>query len=131
MAHPNEELVRNGYAAFLGGDLAALNDLFADDIVWHAPGRNQLSGDYHGKDEVFGQFAKLFELTGGTFSLDIHAVLADDEHAVVLFRATGDRPDGRQLDDIGAQVFHISDGKVVEQWLHPGDAYAGDEFWND
>jgi ketosteroid isomerase-like protein len=131
MAHPNEELVRQGYAAFLGGDLAALNDLFADDIVWHAPGRNQLSGDYRGKDEVFAQLAKVFELTGGTFSLEIHDVLADDEHAVVLLRATAERPDGRRLDDIGAQVFHISDGKVTEQWLHAGDVYAGDEFWND
>ena len=128
MAHPNEELVRKGYAAFLGGDLAALNDLFADDIVWHAPGRNQVAGDYRGKDEVFGVLAKVFELTGGTFSLEIHDVLADDEHAVVLARATAER-EGRKLDDKSVQVFHIKDGKVTEQWLHPGDQYAGDEFW--
>jgi ketosteroid isomerase-like protein len=131
MAHPNEEIVRNGYAAFLGGDLAALNDLFDDDIVWHAPGRHPLAGDFRGKDEVFGTFAKLFELTEGTFSLEIHDVLADDEHAVVLTRATGRRPDGRTLDDASVQVFHMKDGKVTEQWLHPGDVYAGDEFWND
>ena len=131
MGHPNEELVRTGYAAFLGGDLAALNDLFADDIVWHAPGRNQLSGDFHGKDEVFGQFAKVFELTEGSFSLEIHDVLADDEHAVVLTKATGSRPDGRTLEDTSVQVFHVADGKVVEQWLHPGDQYATDEFWAD
>jgi len=30
-----------------------------------------------------------------------------------------------------ADFFRLEDGKVVEQWLHPGDAYAGDEFWND
>jgi uncharacterized protein len=128
MAHPNEELVRKGYAAFLGGDLAALNDLFAEDIVWHAPGRNQIAGDFRGKDEVFGVFAKVFELTGGTFSLEIHDVLADDEHAVVLARATAER-EGRKLDDKSVQVFHITDGKVTEQWLHPGDQYAADEFW--
>ena len=131
MAHPNEEIVRNGYAAFLGGDLAALNDLFDEDIVWHAPGRHPLAGDFRGKDEVFGAFAKLFELSGGTFSLEIHDILADDEHAVVLARATGSRPDGRTLDDNSVQVFHMRDGKVTEQWLHPGDVYAGDEFWND
>jgi len=27
-----------------------------------------------------------------------------------------------------AQVWHIKDGKVTESWLHPGDAYASDEF---
>ncbi len=70
----------------------------------------------------------MFELTGGTFKLDIHAVLADDEHAVVLARATGER-EGRKLDDKSVQVFHVSGGKVTEQWLHPGDVYASDEFW--
>ncbi len=128
MAHPNEELVRNGYGAFLAGDFAALNDLFDDDIVWHSPGRNQLSGDQRGKDEVFTQFAKVFELTGGTFQLEIHDVLANDDHVVVLTRATGDIGD-RHLDDRSVQVFHITDGKVTEQWLHPGDQYATDEFW--
>src|SRR5713226_7362004 len=98
MAHPNEELMRRGYEAFLGGDLGALNDLFADDIVWHVPGRNQMAGDFAGKDAVFGQFAKLMELTGGTFKLEIHDILANDTHAVVLVRATAEH-DGRKLDD--------------------------------
>ena len=128
MAHPNEELVRTGYEAFLGGDFAALNELFADDIEWHAPGRSQVSGDFRGKDEVFTQFAKVFELTGGTFQLQIHDVLGNDEHVVVLARATGQIGD-RSLDDNSVQVFHITDGKVTEQWLHPGDVYASDEFW--
>jgi hypothetical protein len=29
-----------------------------------------------------------------------------------------------------AGVPHV-DGKVTEQWLHPGDGYAADVFWND
>jgi ketosteroid isomerase-like protein len=131
MAHPNEDLVRTGYERFLGGDFAALNELFADDAVWHAPGKHQLAGDYRGKDEIFGAFAKTFELTGGTFKLEIHDILANDEHAVVMVRATGERPDGRTLEDNAVQVFHITDGKVTEQWLHPGDPYAADEFWSD
>ncbi len=128
MAHPNEELVRRGYQAFATGDMATLNELFADDIVWHAPGRNQLAGTYRGKEEVFATFQKVAELSGGTFKLDIHAVLADDEHVVVLARAKGER-EGKTLDDNSVQVFHIKDGQVTEQWLHPGDAYASDDFW--
>lgn len=128
MGHPNEELVRKGYAAFLSGDMATMDQLLADDIVWHAPGRNQLSGTFNGKQEVFASFQKVFELTGGTFGLEIHDVLANDEHAVVLVRATGER-DGKKLDDKSVQVFHMKDSKVVEEWLHPGDLYATDEFW--
>ena len=128
MAHPNEGLIRKGYAAFQSGDMATLSELFADDVVWHAPGRNQLSGTFRGKEEVFATFQKVFELTGGTFKLDIHAVLADDDHAVVLTRSTGER-EGKKLDDNTVQVFHVSDGKVTEQWLYPGDVYASDDFW--
>ena len=128
MAHPNEELIRRGYQAFAAGDMATLDELFSNDVVWHAPGRNQLSGTFRGKEEVFATFQRVGELTGGTFKLDIHAVLADDEHAVVLTRATGER-EGRTLDDNSVQVFHIKDGKVTEQWLHPGDTYASDAFW--
>src|SRR5438477_108133 len=103
MAHPNEELVRKGYAAFLSGDMGALDELFADDIEWHAPGRNQLAGDYHGKEEVFATFQKLFELTGGTFKLEIHDILADDEHAVVLAKATAEY-EGRKLEGPARQL---------------------------
>jgi uncharacterized protein len=128
VAHPNEELIRRGYEAFLGGDLAALNDMFSDDIVWHVPGHNQLSGDYRGKDEVFGNFAKVFELTGGDFKLEIHDVLANDDHVAVLARATG-KIGERSLDDNSVQLFHVKDGKATEQWLYPGDQQATDEFW--
>ena len=129
MAHPNEELVRKGYDAFMSGDMATLNDLFADDIKWHAPGRSQVSGDFRGKDEVFANLQKNMELTGGTFKLDIHALLADDEHAVALLRVSAER-EGKTLKDNTVQVWHIKDGKVTESWLHPEDAYASDEFWS-
>lgn len=129
MAHANEELVRKGYAAFLSGDMATLDDLFADGIVWHTEGRGQLSGDFVGKEAVFANFAKIAELTGGTFSLDIHDVLANNTHAVVLTRVTAER-EGKKLDTNGVQVFHIVDGKVTEQWGLSGDAYAADEFFS-
>jgi ketosteroid isomerase-like protein len=129
MAHPNEELVRRGYEAFAKGDLQTLNGLFADDIVWHTPGRNPIAGDHKGKDQVFGLFGKVAELSGGTFGLDIHDVLADDEHAVVLATAHGER-EGKSIHDNQVHVFHVSNGKVTEFWGHAGDLYAVDEFWS-
>jgi ketosteroid isomerase-like protein len=129
MTHPNEDLARRGYAAFATGDMATLNELFADDIVWHAPGRNELSGTFKGKDEVFANLQKNMELTGGTFRLEIHALIADDDHAVALLRARAER-EGKTLDVNTVQIFHIADGKLTESWLHPSDAYASDEFWS-
>ena len=127
MAHPNEDLARKGYEAFGKGDLDTLTELFADDIQWHTPGRNQLSGDLKGRDEVFAQFAKIAEITGGSFKLDVHDVLANDEHAVVLVTSTGTR-DGKSLTDNQVHVLHVSGGKVTEFWGHPGDQHATDEF---
>ena len=128
--HPNEELLRKGYDAFGKGDMDTIRSLFAEDIVWHSPGRNPLAGDYKGVDAVLETFGKVFEMTGGTFRLEIHDIIANDEHAVVLVRAMGERG-GKKLDDKGVQVWHLKDGKATEQWLHPGDAYASDEFFSD
>lgn len=128
MTHPNEDLVRRGYAAFGSGDIPTLNGLFSDDVIWHVGGRSSITGDYKGKAEVFGFFGRLAQETGGTFRLDLHDVLANDEHAIGMVKTTGER-NGRTLDDDGVQVFHIEGGKVTESWFHPGDQYASDEFW--
>lgn len=129
MAHPNEELLRRGFDAFGSGDMATIAGLFADDIAYHFPGRSPLAGDYKGRDEVLAFFAKTMELTGGTFRLETHDILANDEHGVALSRATAQRG-GKKLTQNGVDVFHIRDGKVTESWIHPGDQAAADEFWS-
>ena len=128
MAHPNEDLARRGYQAFSEGDMATLNELFADDLVWHVGGRSSLAGDYRGKDAVFDFFAKTMEMTGGTFRLEVHDILANDDHVVALTTVSGQR-DGKSINDNSVQVLHVKDGKVTESWFHPGDQYAADEFW--
>jgi ketosteroid isomerase-like protein len=129
MAHPNEGLIRRGYAAFAAGDVATLKELFADNIVWHVGGRSPITGDYSGPGEVLGFFGRLAGLAGGTFRNDVHDVLANDEHVVALVTLSGSR-DGKTLHDNGAQVFHVAGGKVTEVWFHPGDQAASDEFWS-
>jgi uncharacterized protein len=125
--HPNVARVIDGYTAFGTGDFAVLTDLFADDLVWHVGGRSQIAGDYRGRDAVFGMFGKLLELTEGTFHLEPHAVLADDEHAVALVIATASQG-GRSITTNDAHVFHMRDGKVVEFWTAATDQYAFDEL---
>ena len=45
MAHPNEDLVREGFAAFGRGDMDTLRkQLWTDDIRWHVPGRSPFAG---------------------------------------------------------------------------------------
>ena len=96
MAHSNEDLLRRGYEAFATGDIDTVLTAFADDIAWHVGGSNQTSGDYHGHQEVMGFFVKLMELSGGSFRLDVHDILANDTHGIVLATAHGQR-DGSSL----------------------------------
>jgi uncharacterized protein len=127
MAHSNEDLARRGYEAFSRGDIQRVSEVFADEIVWHVGGRGPLAGDYRGKDEVLGFLAKTMEMTGGTFRVEIHDILANDEHVAALVVARAER-DGKTLEDRQAHVLHVKDGKVTEYWGHPGDQYAIDEF---
>jgi len=125
--HPNVARLKDGYAAFAKGDFAVLNDLFAEDLLWHEGGRNQLSGEYRGRDAVYGLFGKLMEVTEGSFHLDLHAAFADDEHGVVLVTTTASRG-GRSVTTNDVHVFHLHDGKVVEFWDSSTDQYAIDEL---
>lgn len=127
--HPNAAVLRKAYDAFAKGDMATLAELFAEDVVWHLPGRNPVSGVHRGRDAVFAAFAKFFELSGGTLKLDDHTILADDEHAVALNRATASRQ-GKQLNLLGADVFHVRNGKVAEFWSFSEDQRIDDEFWS-
>ena len=106
--HPNLERARAGYAAFATGDMATINDLLADDTVWHSGGANILAGDYEGKEAVLGYMARLMQETGGTFRNEIHDILANDEHGVALVNATGER-NGKMLNTPIIHIFHMRD----------------------
>ncbi|MBW3611369.1 MAG: nuclear transport factor 2 family protein [Actinobacteria bacterium] len=131
MPHPNADLLRKGYDAFSKGDLDTIrNEVFSPDVVFHVAGRNPLSGDYRGADEVFGFFGRLFELSGGTLVLELHDVVANDGHAVGLSRLSAQR-EGKTLDGAnGVEVYHVQDGRVTEAWLTTEDNYSFDEFWS-
>ena len=127
MAHPNEELVRRGFDAFTTGDVNLLRELFHQDAVWHAPGRNPVAGDYQGVEAILGFFARTMEVTGGTFRVELHDVVANDEHAVAIYVSRGQR-EGRTLDTKEVLVQHIRNGRITETWQLSADQYAADEF---
>jgi uncharacterized protein len=130
MAHPNEDLLREGYAAFGRGDLDALqNQFFAPDITWHFPGKSPFAGDYQGVAEVLGWLARTFELSGGTIRVELNDVLANDELAVALVTINAQR-EGKELADGSVQVYRVRDGKIAEVWNHPADLYVNDAFWS-
>lgn len=130
MTHPNEELARRAYTAFGSGDMATMSELMADDVAWHTAGSSPIAGTFNGHDEVFGLFGRIAELSGGTFSLDVHDVLANDDHVVGLVNASGER-NGTNFTGAAIHVMHVRDGKVSEFWSTAQDQAAFDAFWSD
>ena len=127
--HPNAKLVMRGFEAFATGDMDTMSEILAPDIKWHTPGNNMLSGDYEGLESVLELFGRVGQETAGTISNEVHAILADDEHAVALVKTTASRG-GKSLDGAGAFVFHVSGGRATEVWNLIMDQAAADDFWS-
>jgi ketosteroid isomerase-like protein len=85
--HPNEALLRREYAARAAHDDLGLAAVFAEEVVWHVPGRSAIAGDYRGIDEVMEYVRRRRELADETFEIEVHDVLANAEHGLVI--ATG------------------------------------------
>ncbi len=128
--HPNVELSRRGYAAFGSGDMETLTELIAEDAVWHVGGRSPLAGDYEGREAVFGLFGQLAEKSEGTLKLEVHDILANDDHSVVLTRLTAGGSSGKTVSINTCDTAHIRDGQLVEFWTFGSDQYAWDEYWS-
>lgn len=128
MAHPNEDLVRQGFEAYARGELPGqLAGLMSPDVVWHVPGRGSLAGDHAGLEAVAAHLARTARLSGGTHRIDVHDVLANDDHVVVLHGARAERG-GKKLDVNALHLFHVRDGKITEVWTVHYDLYALDDF---
>lgn len=129
-AAENEALVRRIFAAFAAKEGFSLRGLFADDATWVVPGTGTMAGTFRGRAEIFSFLGRLPKETGGTYSSRLVDVLASDERAAALYRASGERH-GRRLDLDQVLLFRIADGLVREVLALPSDPAAFDAFWAD
>jgi uncharacterized protein len=124
--HPNAALVRRVFASF-GRDAKAISAAFSRDIVWRVPGETVMSGEYHGRRDVVEFLRRTGLETDGTYKSHLHTVLADDDWAVAIYRATGSR-NGIDLDVEQALVIRVEDGLLRDVTAVPLDS-AFARFW--
>jgi uncharacterized protein len=129
MSTENLDLVRRGYEAFGGGDIATVLQILDANIRWHIPGRGPLSGDYHGHDEVLAFFTKTQELAAGTFSIEIDDMLASAQSVVALCTVSAQRH-GQAWSTPEVHVWRVANGRAVDFREYQGDQQAEDEFWS-
>ena len=124
MLHPDEDLVRRAYEAINQRKLDQFIGAFSDDAVWYGSATT-----IRGREAIGGLVKGLIELSGDTLHIDLHDVLANENHVVALQTTSADRK-GRRLADRVVYVFHVEDGKITEAWFN-GDPRIQDEFWSE
>jgi ketosteroid isomerase-like protein len=116
------------FDAFRGGDARALVEVIAEDATWTVPGSVPVARTYRGRDEIFELFRETRRLTDGTYRSELRWSLADGEHAVAVYRATGERL-GRSLDIDQVLLITLDEGRWQDVVAVPTEPDAFAAFW--
>lgn len=129
MSNSNSVIVRKAYEDFAQGNIASVFAVFDAGITWHVPGHSPLSGDYTGHDQIGGFFQRTMELSGGTFSIDVHNVLSENDLVVVLVTVKAER---NRLSALFPEihVWRMKNGKATDFREYQGDEQREDRFWS-
>jgi ketosteroid isomerase-like protein len=110
MEHPNAQLYRQLMAAVQAGDVKGVTQALSPDLRWYEAG----SPEVLGRDAVVQRLGAVSQdLTG---RVDLHDVLADDDHVVAMLRVALCKPDGSEVDYPAVEVAHLVDGRITERW---------------
>jgi ketosteroid isomerase-like protein len=125
----NLALMRRFYEARANKDSEAIMECLTEDVVWRYPGRNVLSREYRGKEDVASFFRGMREVTGDNFSTEAERILVDETMALVheLPRGTMKR---KSLEWDALLMFQLRDGKIAEGKVFQHIQYELDEWWN-
>lgn len=107
----NERILRRAVNAILAADTDTLAEVLAEDLVVHMPGRSRVSGTLRGRG-AFG--ARVREVSGGTLTFDPHDLLGSTDHAVGIYTMRVEAPGRRTFAWRHVNVYHVRDGKIVE-----------------
>jgi ketosteroid isomerase-like protein len=120
--------IRRVFDAFRGGDPRALFEVIAEDAVWLVNGTVPVAQEYRGRERIFELFRETRRLTDGTYLSELKWALADDEHAVAVYRARGRRLD-RELDIDQVLLIAHTAGVWHDITAIPSDPPAFERFW--
>ena len=112
----NTRIVQDAYAAFERGDIQALLNNFADDIVWQgvygAGPQVPTAGERRGKAAV-AQFFRQVADNVHFSRFEPKEFIATGDKVVALGHYTAKTPAGKGFDSDFAMVFTLRDGKVT------------------
>jgi uncharacterized protein len=123
-----DEFLARQREMYAGGDLAAVEELLAHDVVWHVPGTSPIAGDYRGRQAVIGYFRVRRALAGGAIAIAKGGEAHHDEALVQLADGRAELG-GEDIVWRTAGVYRVADGLIAEAWLVPLDSKHFDRAW--
>lgn len=121
--HPNATLARQALEGMSTADPTGMMEYLADEVVWHEIGSDE---PIRGKQALAERLAGLSQ--GGNITVDVHDVVANDEHTIALVTATATMGE-RSLTYRTAEIMHVRDGKVTERWAFSDDTERINRFF--
>jgi steroid delta-isomerase-like uncharacterized protein len=118
----NKAVVRRWFEAFSSGDVAAVDDLYAADVVDHSPAvPNQAPGR-----EGIKQIVTFFRAAYPDLAFTVEDLIADGDKVASRWTARGTNtgafmgmpPTGKQVTIPGILIVRVAGGKMVESWVN-------------
>jgi ketosteroid isomerase-like protein len=100
-----------------------------EQITFQVPGKSPLAGKFTRNSFVQGYATKLQELSGGTFQMEVHDILASDRHATVLTTNRVTRA-GKTVELRTVHVWRFENGSAAAWYEYPRDLYLFDSTWS-
>ncbi len=118
------------FEALATGNFGILDEILAQDLVWHQPGQGELSGVHRGKAKVFELFGEFMKRSAGSFRIEsVGDVMTNGDLVTATLRFSAKRGDGRSIAMSGVDLMRIEDGRIREVHLFSQDQDAEDRFW--
>ncbi len=103
------------------GNVDLIDDLFAENFVGHFPGET-----LHGRQALVNQ-VNAHRSSFPDWTEEVEDTIADRDRVVVRFRSRGtnlgeflgNAPTGNHVEISEVAIFRLSNGKIIEQWVHP------------
>src|SRR5262249_31243756 len=120
MSQSNAMVIRKAYQDFAQGNIPAGFGACDPGIACDVPGHSPLSGDFKGHDQIGGFFQHTMELSQGTFTIDVHHVLADEDLVVAVVTVNA-RRNSISASFPEMHVWRMKNGKAIEFREYQGD----------
>ena len=129
MKHPNAVTIEKLYSDLAKEDFKAALTVCSDAMTFQVPGKSRLAGKYTKANFAQDLLMKQRELSGGTFKLEVHDILASDQHVTVLGTSKLLRS-GKTVELRTVHVWRFEGSKPLAGYEYPRDLYQFDAIWS-